>query len=338
MNRRTRDIRRRITLGTGWRALRRRVLTPNVSATSLDVRGFHKKNPAAQEMLENVGKMFLTGYGYAAEARTVEEAAENLETVPARFRGFAYEGAAMAFTVRDRLPLGPSGLTEKFLAGPGAPHIYMIYVGIGWAMARLPRFRWPKSATTDPLLRWLVLDGYGFHQAYFHTARYVHEQYQERDFPWPDGRAGYAANAIDQGIGRAMWFVGGTDAARVTSMIGKFPESRRADLYSGAGLAATYAGGADEQELRVFADRAGRFRPQVAQGSAFGAEARIRAGLLVPHTETATRILCGFSAEKAAQITQDLRPDKVVDGESPAFAAWRDRIAGEFVSLGGVSQ
>ena len=31
---------------------------------------------------------------------------------------------------------------------------------------------------SDPLLGWLAIDGYGFHQAYFHTARYVGEQYQ----------------------------------------------------------------------------------------------------------------------------------------------------------------
>jgi len=56
----------------------------------------------------------------------------------------------------------------------------------------------------------------------------------------------------DQGIGRAMWFVGGTDVELVATMIDKFPDHRRADLYSGAGLAATYAGGAHEQELRAF--------------------------------------------------------------------------------------
>src|SRR5215470_6350911 len=325
-----------MALGTGWRALRRRILTPSVSAVSLDVRGFHQKSPATRQLLETVGKTFLAGYGYAAEARSTAEAADNLEAMPTRFRGFAYEGAAMAFTIRDRMPFGSGRLIADFLAGPGGPHRYMAYVGIGWTMARLPRFRWPDSGVADALLRWLVLDGYGFHQAYFHTKRYVHGQYQESAFPWPKpDPAGYANNAIDQGIGRAMWFVGGTDVEMVASMIDRFPEERRSDLYSGAGLAATYAGGADEDELRTLSHRAGPYRALVAQGSAFAAEARVRAGLLVPHTEQATRVLCGLSAEEAARITQEVRPVHAVDGELPAYEMWRRRIAGEFVSLGG---
>jgi hypothetical protein len=318
-----------------WGALRRRILTPNVSATRLDVRGFEAKNPAARELLETIGRTFLTGYGYAAEARTPAAAEEPLESVPTRFRGFAYEGAAMGFAVRDGLPFGSSRNVERFLAGRGADHIYMAYVGIGWAMARLPKFRWPAGSTLDPLLRWLVLDGYGFHQAYFHTQRYVHEHYQDLDFGWPaDGERWYANQAIDQGIGRALWFVAGTDPARAAELIGGFAEQRRSDLYSGAGLAATYAGGAEESELQLFWELAGQYRPQVAQGSAFAAEARIRAGLLVPHTGIATRVFCGLPPERAAQISEDVRPDGPVTGDTPGYELWRQRIANEFVSIG----
>jgi hypothetical protein len=202
-------------------------------------------------------------------------------------------------------------------------------------MARLPRFRWPKSTGMDPMLMWFVLDGYGFHQAYFRTEQYVHGQYQDTRFPWPaEGPQWYANHAIDQGIGRAVWFVGGTDAEVVAAMIDKFPEERRPDIYSGAGLAATYAGGADEDELRRFYHLAGDHRPQVAQGSAFAAEARIRAGLLVPHTAVATQVFCGLSPEQAAQITHDTRPGPDVEGKLPAHEVWRQRIAGEFASLG----
>jgi len=318
-----------------WGALRRRVLTPNDSATRLDVRGFHEKSPAARELLETVGRTFLTGYAYAAEARSPADAETPLESVPAPFRGFAYEGAGMAFAVRDGLPFGNRRHVARFLAGRGDAHIYMVYVGIGWAMARLPRFRWPKSTDTDPLLRWLILDGYGFHQAYFHTRRYVTEQYQEPDFPWPpDNQRWYANRAIDQGIGRALWFIGGTDPQRVATMIDGFPGDRRSDLYSGAGLAATYAGGVDEDELRLFRELAGTHRPYVAQACAFAADARVRADLVVPHTAVATQVFCGATPEEAAQISTSVRPDQAVQGDLPAYEVWRRRIANEFVSLG----
>ncbi|MEU9829807.1 DUF1702 family protein [Micromonospora chersina] len=317
------------------RAIRRKVITPNVSATRLDVRGFPEKNPAARDLLETVGRSFLTGYAYAAEARDPSEAEERLEGIEQRFRGFAYEGAAMALAVLDALPVGRSDRVVRFLEGRGAAHHYMVYVGVGWAMARVPRFTWSKLHAPDPLLRWLVLDGYGFHQAYFHTRKYVHEQFEEAHFPWPGGAEGwYARHAIDQGIGRAMWFVGGTDADLVADLIDRFPERRRADMYSGAGLAATYAGGADEEELKRFTDRAGEYRGQLAQGSAFAAEARIRAGLLGPHTELATSVIWGTTAAEAAEISSAVRPADVVPGRLPAWEVWRRRIADEFVTLG----
>lgn len=322
-----------------WGAFRRRVYTPNVSATSLDVRGFTVKSPAAREQLETVGRSFLAGYAFAAEASEPDDATAPLEQLSTTFKGFAYEGAAMGFAVRDGLPFGRHDHVERFLAGAGAPHIYMVYVGVGWAMARLPRFRWPKPADWDPLLRWLILDGYGFHQAYFHTQRYVHEHYVDLTFGWPGdkatGGAGWYANhAIDQGIGRALWFVGGTDPDVVAGLIGAFPADRHPDLWGGAGLAATYAGGADEGELRRFQDLAGEHRPLLAQGSAFAAEARVKAGLTIAHTRLAAGVFCGATPEEAARISAEQRPTGPVPAGEVAYEVWRQRIANEFVSLG----
>lgn len=313
------------------RAIRRRILTPNDSATKLTERGFRIKDQASQELLETVGATFLAGYGHAVEAKTTGEAEERLEQIPRQFRGFAYEGAAMGLTVMDALPIGGNRRLAGLLAGQGADHIYMAYVGIGWAMARLPRFRWSKIQAPDPLLRWFVLDGYGFHQAYFDTDRYVHQQYQEPAFPWPgDAPRSYRYRAIDQGIGRAMWFVGGTDPGHVADLLDRFPEERRADLYSGAGLAATYAGGVNEDELRTFAKRAGVYFPQVAQGSAYAAKARVRAGLVVPHTHLATEVFCGMTPEQAAQVCDETRPDFGDEGDRVAHDVWRQRIAEQF--------
>ncbi|MFG3691267.1 DUF1702 family protein [Micromonospora sp. NPDC047740] len=317
------------------RALRRRILTPNVSETRLDVRGFHVKNPASRELLETIGQTFLAGYAFAVEAARHDDAVRRLEGIPNRFRGFAYEGATMGFAVLDALPFGGSTNVSRFLAGAADKHVYMAYVGIGWAMARVPRFRFGRLAMPDPLLRWLALDGYGFHQAYFKTDRYVRAHYQEPAFPWPaGGPRSYVNRAVDQGIGRALWFVCGTAADRVADTIDGFPEHRRADLWSGAGLAATYAGGADEDELRSFLRRAGRYRPQVAQGSAFAAAARVRAGLVVPHVTTGTAVLCGMTPAEASALTDQRRPEGPDGDQLPAYELWRQRVANDLVAIG----
>jgi hypothetical protein len=52
----------------------------------------------------------------------------------------------------------------------------MAHVGIGWAIARLPwlrrRIEQPLNRL-DSLLRWLAVDGYGFHEGYFYWPDYV---------------------------------------------------------------------------------------------------------------------------------------------------------------------
>jgi hypothetical protein len=311
------------------RALRRRILTPSMSQTQFATRGFTEKSPAARERFETVGRIFLTGFGIAVEAANPAEAELELERIEPLYRGFAYEGASMGFAVLDGLPGGGRGRVERSRRGRAAAHVYMVNVGVGWALARLPRFRWSAVKGTDGLLRWLVLDGYGFHQAYFKTQKYVHECYRDEAFPWPvDGPRWHAAKVIDQGVGRAMWFVGGGDPELVARMIDRFDASRRADLYAGAGLAATYAGAADKKELMDFWELAGPYRAHLAQGSAFAATARLEAGLANEHTELATSVFCGMAVEEAAALCARVRPQPPYDrGEVPDYELWRRAIA-----------
>ncbi|WP_265546610.1 DUF1702 family protein [Streptomyces drozdowiczii] len=319
------------------RAARRRILTPNVSATRMDVRGFNVKDAASKNQLETIGKTFLDGYAYVVEARSSAEAEERLETIDEQYRGFAYEGAGMGAVMLDSLA-GSTKRLDGLLAGQGQHHIYMVYVGIGWAMARLPRFLWPDVTRTDPLLRWLILDGYGFHQAYFRTDAYVRDPARVHPFTWAGGPADYSLRAIDQGIGRALWFVGGTDPDVVTGLIRSYAEHRHADMYAGAGLAATYAGSVGEDELRRFAEQSGPHLPQLAQGAAFAAEAREKAGLTIGHTHLAARVLCGRTPAEAARICTDLMPGedaRATTGPSgePAYETWRQQIAGRLTAL-----
>nr|AGO97154.1 hypothetical enediyne protein [Streptomyces sp. CNT-179] len=313
-------------------ALRRRIITPKTTETTLETRGFHNKGPAGRDVLETVGKSFLTGLGDALETGSPERTDERLASLSTRYKGFAYEGAAMGLALVDAMSF-KGGRIRRFLEGPGAPHVYMAYVGIGWAMARLPRPLWPDTGHLDPVLRWLVHDGYGFHQAYFHTDVYVHRRALDGRAAKHTGDGAYALRAADQGVGRALWFVAGTDVDRAADLVESFPARRRADLYAGVGLAATYAGGADDEELHRLRARAGEHVRHLAQGSSFGAEARVRAGLVVPHTEAATAVLCGMDAEKAARTSRDLRPESTgtEDPARPRYEEWRVRVADELV-------
>ena len=125
----------------------------------------------------------------------------------------------------------------------------------------------------------------------------------------------------------------GADAQRVSDTIARFDKSRHADLWSGIGLACAYAGAYTERELTVFCSAADSYRAQLAQGAAFAAKARLRAGNLVSHTETACKVICGTSALEAAEVTDAALKNLPRDGSEPAFEVWRRRIQQEFTTV-----
>src|SRR5579859_7926058 len=192
--------------------LRCRIFLPDQSEVKFERRGFSAPDLTRQANLEKVGTIFLEGFAYGMGGRSIPEIESSLETIEPAFRGFAYEGCSMALGVRDGISPLRQHWVDDLLASRGAAHVYMAYIGVGWAMARLPRLRWRAIEPRDPLLRWLVLDGYGFHQAYFRTAKYLDGQYQAPIPGWPSQ---YANRVVDQGIGRALWFANGSDVAAV---------------------------------------------------------------------------------------------------------------------------
>lgn len=201
----------------------------------------------------------------------------------------------------------------------------MVHVGFGWMLARFP-WRISKSLKQlDPLLKWLAIDGYGFHEGYFHWHRYLKEK------SIPKTLSGYACRAFDQGLGRSLWFVKGADVHEISATIANFPSERRADLWSGVGLACTYAGGADRSTVEALRSLAQLYQPQLAQGAAFAAKTRHRADNPTEHTELACQILCGLSATAAAEVTDTFLEQLPSDGIEPAYEIWRQRIQSRFI-------
>lgn len=309
--------------------LRVKLFAPDPQDVTFERRGFHAPNAQQQANLEKVGGMFLTGFGYGLIGHGMTDIQAELETVEQQFRGFAYEGCAMALAVRDALLPAGRHWVGDFLEGPGKPHTYMAHIGVGWAMARLPGIRWRAIMPEDEVLRWLCLDGYGFHQAYFRTDQYVKQQRQAQVPLFQP--SSYAGRAIDQGIGRALWFVNGSDVRGVVSMIEGFAPERRGDLWSGAALASVYAGGVDPADLKLMKDSCGEHTPHALLGAAFAAKARLLADLVTPHTETATRVWCDMSVEEAAAVTeQAIEVLFDTGGTQPGYERWRERIRQQF--------
>ena len=311
-------------MNTALGQFRRRVFGLSTKAVDFQQRGFRGASPFLRQRLEQVAGAFLAGYHLALSSGSPAELEAPLAAVDWERRGFAFEGAAMGLALLDLFTPWRRDRVRTFLRGAGDAHAYMIHVGVGWVWARAPfGFRCAQKKL-DPLLGWLAFDGWGFHEGFFHWPKYIDGQ------PAPRKLSGYERRVFDQGLGRSFWFVNGGNAELIAQVISDFSADRQADLWSGIGLAATYAGIISEDSLQQLRAFSGQYHPQLAQGAAFAAKARQRAGNLTDYNGLATKMLCGLSAEDAAQVTDAALENLPADADVPAYEIWRRRIQNHF--------
>ena len=281
-------------------------------------RGFTCLRPATRERLENAGKVFLQGYHAALERRNQEELAARLDQIKTEDQGFAYEGAAMGLMLLDGIsPWKNWKRFSAFVAGPGRRHIYMLHVGAGWACARLPWLRRRIESIIrkfHPVLGWLAIDGYGFHEGYFHWHTALR--------PKLANLSNNARHVFYQGLGRSLWFINGAEPRAIARTISTFAPQFHPDAWSGVGLGCAYAGGVNRAELEELRRQAGCNCAALAQGAAFAAGARQLADNPAPQTELACNALCGVSAEQAAALCDQALP-QTASHDSCSYQQWR---------------
>lgn len=260
---------------------------------------FKAGDSAKWRHLEEGVRAAVGGYHAVVDGGSLADIMTRVDLVPAPLKGYAHEGVAMGLTGLDCVMPGKSRFRE-FLAGPGDAHVYMAHIGAGEALARLRHRPEPFLARLDdPVLRWLVMDGYGFHQGFFSRTKYVDRQDVPR-FLSP-----YARRVFDQGVGRSIWFTEGADAARVAARIGAFSPERHADLWLGIGVGCSYVGGVSRQEIEQLRESCVPHSVQAAIGAAFAARGRHRAGNPQPDTDVVCEVLCGTDSFAASRIVED---------------------------------
>lgn len=302
------------------------VAAPDIDAVTPAAR-FEQVAGTTARRLGQIPQTVVLGFEQLMASRRIDQIHTRLALVTPEHRGFAYEGATMAATILDVMIPGRTNRAAAVMTGPGSKHLLLNYIGIGFALAKLPRRAWrnvlpdlPVSAF-HPVLSWLVVDGYGFDLAYFRPDRYVTAQHRPDPYPWLDDTTGYFGRAVDQGIGRALWFIAGGEAARAETLVHRFAPERRADLWSGVGLAATFAGGDDVASLP---GRARGHARELAVGSVFAARARAAAGCVPEHSERAVPALAGLDLGAAVDLADGFTGHG--DASAPAYEHWRRHI------------
>lgn len=305
-------------------SVRNRLFGIDPRETMFSTRGFWAGNAQAVVQLERAGSSFVEGYHLALDQPEANALGLALAGIDREWQGFAFEGAGMALALLDSLTPWNRNRLNRFLSGPGDPHTYMVNIGAGWAWARLGRRLAPVErglSRLHPILGWLALDGFGFHEGYFHPDRTVEQQRR------PVAIRGYCAKVFDSGLGRSLWFVCGADPERLAALIAGFDKERRSDLWAGVGLACTYACGVSETDIESLVEFSGTYRASLAQGSAFAAKARERADVQVPHTAMVVARICATPPELAAKVC-DVELANVLEAGTfddglPVFEHWR---------------
>ncbi len=305
--------------GRLWAHALKRALRLSPAETRVTTRGFQVQSPQVVQRLEAIGANFALGYNTAIGCTGMAQLTQTLQRVASAERSFAFEGAAMGLALTDGLTPGRRWF-PAFVAGPASPHEYMAWVGLGWALARLPVSPVKALQPYRSINKWLALDGWGFHDGYFGWRRSIAQQRRPRTLDAAQARV------FDQGLGRSLWFVFGAGVQAISQAIEAFEPHRRGDLWSGVGLACAYAGGVDRsglQALRTHAIAANE-GAALGQGIVFAAQARQLAQNPTAHTELACMEIIGLDLPRAAALAiQHLPPE---GDDLATYQRWRAAI------------
>lgn len=284
---------------------------------------FSAEDRQAAQRLQLVVRTVTKGCQLTLQNSKFETLVSRLDAFDPELRGYAYEGAGIGLVALDCI-FPWKNRVRAFLDGPGSEFIYAVPLGAGMGLARLRRKPERFLARLDPVLGWLILDGYGFHEGFFTSRRFITRQ------EVPTHLSPYAWRVFDHGLGRAIWFTCSTNVERVATTIVSFPAARRPDLWSGIGLACGYSGGANREAIEDLRTAAGVYRPHLAMGVAIAANARHTVGNPSQYVELACEILCGLSSETASRLVDVARKNLPDDGFEPAYEVWRQRLVAQF--------
>ena len=306
-----------------------RLLKIRPKEAGFKARGFDACDPAVSRKLEQMLESFIGGYNLAVETPEKDELSRRLYAAyDSHHVGFAFEGVGLYLAMLDMLIPGKPYRLDSYFKGAGEHHDFIVAVGAGFAIARIP---WGLRAmdrylrTLDPLIAWCVPCGYGFHEGFFHHRKFVDGAQAPPASLSPLGR-----QLFDSGLGRSIWWVKGADPLKIRAAIDRFPEDRRAELWAGIGIAACYAGGVGSTELQAIMELSRPYLPDLLSGLPFAARLRQKAGNYSDTTELACRIMLDRTTDEVADLAEAaadaVRGQVLGSGITEAYALLRRHL------------
>lgn len=211
------------------------------------------------------------------------------ETSP--YCSVAYESAAMHIAVKNAEESKDIKEWIDFANSTGKAHQAQVYVGLGWAIAKMKASSLPFALDMDALLQYYMADGCGYYDGCFRQRQTILNQ------QLPDYLPANLLPKYDQGIGRSLWYTYEADIDRIKSKIDSFSSDRQSSFWRGLGIAIAYIGGCDDKVLKNIFDNAGEHAEQLVQGSALVLKSRIQAGTATDDTGHCERTWATLAAD-----------------------------------------
>ena len=246
----------------------------------------------ALQNTERIQSIFLDTQLFYATHDNIPALIEYLENAEPEFRSIAYESASMALAIKNfEACTFPAGWLD-FANGPALLHKAQVYVGLGWAIAKLSLPFLETVKELDTPLYFRIADGCGYYDGSFRRRQTVLSQQLPAYLP------AAALPMYDQGVGRSIWYTAKTDINKIHSLIETFPVSRQADMWRGIGIAVAYVGGCSEEDLKTLLQYAGTNGPQLACGAALAARSRMLANTKTADTNGCSRLWFSHTARE----------------------------------------
>jgi enediyne biosynthesis protein E3 len=255
---------------------------------------------AALQKTEEIRTVFLETQLFYAAHDNLPAFIEYLEHTKKEFSSIAYESASMAIALKDFESETFPHAWLSFANGPAAAHQAQVYVGLGWAIAKI---NFPFLTAVEKLhskFYFRIADGCGYYDGSFKNRRTVTNQELPVYLP------AAALPMYDQGIGRSIWYTEKADIHKIRSKIETFATERRADLWRGVGIAVAYVGGCDDADLKTLLQYAATNGFQLACGAALAARSRTMANTMTADTNRCSRLWYALTTDTAAIANEDV--------------------------------
>ena len=221
---------------------------------------------------------------------------EYLTKTPSPFSSIAYESASMCLFIENLKDGNDTKHWKAYASGPAKSHQTQVYIGLGWAIAKINLSFYSVAGDLDISLQQYVADGCGYYDGSFKKRQTILNQqlpvYIPAELlPW-----------YDQGMGRSLWYSCNANIEKIKNIMESFSGDRQSFMWKGLGIAVAYVGGCDDRLLSEIFKTANEHSVQLALGAALAVNSRIKAGTEAIETERCSKLWSALAANEAGKF------------------------------------